>query len=78
MRLCLRLINDNYNSVFATNSYIAIAVGRNNSTISREIFRNTGQQGYRFKQVDEKENTRSKKAVQNSKKCRELMGYGNL
>ena len=57
---------------------IALTVGRNKSTISREIFRNTGEQGYRFKQADEKANTRSKKAVQNSKKCRELMGYGNL
>jgi len=32
---------------------IALAVGKNKSTISREISRNTGKRGYRFKQADE-------------------------
>lgn len=41
---------------------IALAVGHDKSTISREISRNTGKRGYRFKQADEKARARRRKA----------------
>ena len=41
-------------SIGQTLGQIAFSVGRDKSTISREISRNTGGRGYRFKQADEK------------------------
>ena len=35
-------------------SDIAIVIGVHKSTISRELKRNTGQRGYRYKQADQK------------------------
>lgn len=55
---------------------IAKIVGRDASTISREIKRNTGGKGYRYKQADEKAIERRHKASsQNKKLTLELMGY---
>ena len=42
-------------------SQIALAIGRNKSTVSREISRNTGGRGYRFKQAVEKAKARRSK-----------------
>lgn len=54
-------------------SKIALAVGRDKSTISREISRNTGGRGYRFKQADGKAKARRSDASQAPKKLtREL------
>lgn len=47
---------------------IALAVGRDKSTISREISRNTGGRGYRFKQADEKAKARRSNASKAPKK----------
>lgn len=52
---------------------IALAVGRNKSTISREISRNAGVRGYLFKQADEKATARRKKASQIPKKLTDDM-----
>ena len=50
---------------------IALAVGRDKSTISREISRNTGERGYRFKQADEKAKKRRSEASKAAKKLTE-------
>ena len=52
-------------------SSIALAVGRHKSTISREISRNTGGRGYRFKQADEKAQSRRSNASKVPKKLTE-------
>ena len=52
---------------------IASIVGRDKSTISREIARNTGKRGYRFKQADEKAKTRRSEASRAPKKLTEEM-----
>lgn len=52
---------------------IALAVGRDKSTISREIARNTGGRGYRFKQADEKAKYRRSAASKVPKKLTEEM-----
>ena len=52
---------------------ISLAVGRDKSTISREIARNTGKRGYRFKQADEKARTRRREASTTPKKLTEAM-----
>ena len=52
---------------------IALAVGRDKSTISREISRNTGERGYRFKQADEKAKKRRSEASKAAKKLTEEM-----
>lgn len=52
---------------------IALAVDRDKSTISREILRNTGGRGYRFKQADEKAKTRRSNASKALKKLTEDM-----
>ena len=54
-------------------SKIALAVGRDKSTISREISRNTGERGYRFKQADEKAKARRSDASKAAKKLTEEM-----
>ena len=54
---------------------IALAVERDKSTISREISRNTGSRGYRFKQADEKAKTRRSAASKASKKLTEDMQF---
>ncbi|KTD04007.1 integrase catalytic subunit [Legionella geestiana] len=54
-------------------SKIALAVGRDKSTISREISRNTGGQGYRYKQSDEKAKARRSDASQAPKKLTKEM-----
>lgn len=52
---------------------IALAVGRDKSTISRELSRNTGGRGYRFKQADEKAKTRRSNASKAPQKLTEEM-----
>lgn len=52
---------------------IALAVGRDKSTIGREISRNTGGRGYPFKQADEKAKARRSDASKTSKKLTEQM-----
>jgi IS30 family transposase len=52
---------------------IALIVGRDKSTISREITRNTGGRGYRFKQADEKSRARRSDASRAPKKLTEDM-----
>ena len=52
---------------------IALAVGRDKSTISREISRNTGGRGYRFKQADEKAKARRSEVSKAPKKLTEEM-----
>lgn len=52
---------------------IALAVGRDKSTISREISRNTGGRGYRFNQADEKAKKRRSDASKAPKKLTEEM-----
>ena len=42
---------------------IALAIGVNQATISRELKRNTGKRGYRYKQAQEKTNIRRSQAV---------------
>lgn len=54
-------------------SKIARAVGRDKSTISREISRNTGVRGYRFKQADEKAKSHRSEASKNPKKLTKEM-----
>jgi IS30 family transposase len=52
---------------------IALAVDRDKSTISREISRNTGGRGYRFKQADDKAKTRRSDASKVPQKLTEDM-----
>ena len=50
-----------------------MAVGRDKSTISREISRNTGGRGYRFTQADEKAKARRSDASKAPQKLTEEM-----
>ena len=52
---------------------IALAVGRDKSSISREISRNTGGRGYRFKQADAKAMERRSKASRTPKKLTQTL-----
>ena len=52
---------------------IALVVGRDKSTISRELSRNTGKRGYRFNQADEKATARRSAASKAPKKLTEAM-----
>ena len=52
---------------------IASSVGRHKSTISREILRNKGKRGYRFKQAHEKAEARRARASRTPSKLTESM-----
>ena len=52
---------------------IARALGVHQSTISRELERNSGERGYRFKQAQEKADQRRQKTVMPSKMTADLV-----